>query len=107
MDTPPRREGDQKRVFKESDNSHRLYDSTGHTDLSRNWKHLLKEQITEKDNAQKRSEGKTPLIRIDSNPTRMREQEENDVSDAEVVDDGKPLSRKGGGNPPPRRKRRR
>jgi hypothetical protein len=87
MDTPPRRE----------DNSNRLYDSDGYTDRGRQWKHLLKEQITEKDNAQKRSEGKTPLIRIDSNPTRMYDfSGTDDVSDAEIseIDEGNPLPRK-------------
>lgn len=66
MNTPRRRENDKDRVFKESDNSHRLYDSDGRTDYSRNWKHLLDQQTIEKDNDKKRLEGKTSVVKIDS-----------------------------------------
>jgi hypothetical protein len=78
-------------IFKESSNSHKLLDSYGFTDQGREWAAELDERIIEKDNNKKRLEGKTPIIRIDSNP-------HEDVSDAEIKDDGKPL---------PKRKRRR
>lgn len=87
-------------IFKESSNSHKLLDSNGYTDQAREWAATLDERIIEKDNNKKRLEGKTPLVRVNTDPTR------EDLSDAEIVDDGKPLPRKGGGNPPPRRKRR-
>ena len=86
-------------IFKESSNSHKLLDSNGYTDQGREWAATLDERIIEKDNAKKRSEGKIPIVKIDSNPiTRMSKWEEDDVSDAEIKDDGKPL---------PKRKRRR
>lgn len=78
-------------IFKESSNSHKLLDSYGYTDQGREWAATLDERIIEKDNNKKRLEGKTPIIRIDSNP-------QEDVSDAEIKDDGSPL---------PKRKRRR
>jgi len=74
-------------------------DSYGFTDQGREWAAELDERITEKDNNKKRLEGKIPIIKIDSNPiTRMSKWEKDDVSDAEIKDDGKPL---------PKRKRRR
>ena len=61
-------------------------DSYGFTDQGREWAAELDERITEKDNNKKRLEGKIPIIRIDSG--------REDVSDAEIKDDGKPLPKK-------------
>jgi hypothetical protein len=94
MDAPIRRENNENRVFKKPENpdAHlKKLDSNGYSDQARDWKFTLDERIIEKDNAKKRSEGKIPIVSIDSNPR-------EDVSDAEIADDGKPL---------PKRKRRR
>jgi hypothetical protein len=92
-------ENGRSNIFKASSNSHKLLDSYGFTDQGREWAAELDERITEKDNNKKRLEGKIPIIKIDSNPiTRMSKWEKDDVSDAEIKDDGKPL---------PKRKRRR
>lgn len=77
-------ENGRSNIFKASSNSHKLLDSYGFTDQGREWAAELDERITEKDNNKKRLEGKTPIVRIDTNPTRMDE-----------IDEGDPLPRKG------------
>lgn len=94
MDAPIRRENSENRVFKKPENpdAHlKKLDSNGYSDQARDWKFTLDERIIEQDNAKKRSQGKIPIVSINSNPS-------EDVSDAEIADDGKPL---------PKRKRRR
>jgi hypothetical protein len=90
MDAPSRRENNENRVFKKPENPDaylKKIDSDGYSDQARDWKHTLETRIIEKDNAKARSEGKTQTIRINTDPTQ-------DLSDAEIADDGKPLPRK-------------
>jgi hypothetical protein len=100
MDAPIRRENSENRVFKKPENpdAHlKKLDSDGYSDQARDWKFTLDERIIEQDNAKKRSQGKIPIVSINSNPPYVPDPRE-DVSDAEIADDGKPL---------PKRKRRR
>ncbi len=100
MDNSPRENG-RSNIFKASSNSHKLLDSYGFTDQGREWAAELNERIIGADNTMNRLLGKTPIVKIDTDPTK-------DVSDAEIVDDKKEPKREGGGGAvPPLRKRRR